>query len=104
MKSNTENYKTVRASVRMTVSEYERLKRDADFAGLTPSEFIRRRIFGRPIIANVDLIMVKELRRLGGLLKHSLVVSDGAYRQEVSTAMEAVKQFIVRLSNDIQKN
>ena len=39
-------------------------------AGLSISEYGRRRIFGgRPLAAHTDLMMVRELRRVGGLLK-----------------------------------
>lgn len=56
--------------VRLTSLEKAALKEEADLAGLTMSELVRRRYFGRPIIASADAVMVKELRRLGGLLKH----------------------------------
>ena len=63
--------------LRLTASEKERLREDADLAGLSMSELVRRRYFGRPIIANADAIMIKELRRLGGLVKHVHNESNG---------------------------
>ena len=43
--------------LRLTASEKERLREDADLAGLSMSELVRRRYFGRPIIANADAII-----------------------------------------------
>ena len=55
----------------MTTAEDERLREQAASAGLSVSEYIRRRMFGgRPIVARTDNQAIRELRRLGGLLKH----------------------------------
>jgi hypothetical protein len=85
-------------SLRLTSSEKSQLKEDADFAGLSVSELVRRRYFGRPIVANADAVMIKELRRLGGLLKHVHVQSDGAYSRETAEALVAVKACIEKMS------
>ena len=66
-------------NVRLTTAEKAALKEDADLAGLSMSELVRRRYFGRPIIANADVVMLKELRRLGGLLKHIHNQTAGAH-------------------------
>lgn len=90
-------------NVRLTSSEKARLKEDADLANLSMSELIRRRYFGRPIIAAADAVMLKELRRLGGLLKHVHSESGGAYSQETASALLAVKAYIEKLSRDRQE-
>ena len=87
-------------NVRLTVSEKERLKEDADLAGLSMSELVRRRYFGKPIIANADAVMLKELRRIGGLLKHVHNQSDGVYSKDTAGALVALKAYIERLSRD----
>ena len=52
----------------MTTAEDERLREQSASAGLSVSEYIRRRIFGgRPIVARTDN---QAIRELGGLLKH----------------------------------
>ena len=43
-----------RINVRLTRDEKVRLKEDADLAGLSMSELVRRRYFGRPIIASAE--------------------------------------------------
>lgn len=57
---------------RATPEEKNRLMEQADIAGLSISEYMRRREFGgRPLVAQTDMMMVQELRRIGGLLKHN---------------------------------
>ena len=85
-------------NVRLTAAEKARLKEDADAAGLSVSELVRRRYFGRPIVANADAVMLKELRRLGGLLKHVHSESRGAYSQHTAAALAAIKDYIEKLS------
>ena len=50
-------------NVRLTNEEKMRLQDDADMAALSMSALVRARYFGRPVIANADHVMVKELRR-----------------------------------------
>lgn len=59
-------------TIRVTPEEKARLAAQADMAGLSVSEYLRRRFFGgRPLVAHTDALMVRELRRIGGLLKHN---------------------------------
>ncbi len=81
---------TGRVNLRVTQSELAQLREDADLAGLSLSELIRRRYFGLPIIARSDEIAIRELRRQGGLLKHVLNEAGGIYSVEVSDALKAV--------------
>lgn len=90
-------------NVRLTSVEKARLREDADLAGLSLSELVRRRYFGRPIIASADAVMLKELRRIGGLLKHIHNESGGAYSRETAGALIALKTYIERLSRDRQE-
>jgi phosphate uptake regulator len=68
-----------RLQLRLTAGEKQRVVDDAELAGLTVSEFIRRRALGRPVLAAIDLQMQRELHRIGGLLKHVHNESRGAY-------------------------
>ena len=59
-------------TLRVTVEEKTRLTEQAEIAGLSLSEYMRRRFFGgRPLVTHTDLSTVAELRRIGGLLKHN---------------------------------
>jgi hypothetical protein len=62
----------VLVTLRVTPEEKKRLGEQAAVAGLFVSEYLRRRFFGgRPVIHRVDEWMIRELRRLGGLLKYN---------------------------------
>ncbi len=90
-----------RIGIRVTSKEKKQLQLDAELAGLSVSELIRRRYFGRPIVANADIIMINELRRIGGLLKLAIVESKGCYKKDVNDTILEIKNYIHRLSNDI---
>jgi len=67
--------------ITLRVTEYEksRLEDQAAVAGLSVSEYMRRRFHGgRPILARVDERMIRELRRQGGLIKHNFVALRNA--------------------------
>ena len=58
-------------TLRVSAEEKQRVGEQAALAGLSVSEFMRRTVFGgRPIVAAADEAMLRELRRVGGLLKH----------------------------------
>ena len=86
-------------NVRLTAAEKARLKDEADLAGLSVSEFVRRRSFGRPIIAQADAVTIKELRRLGGLVKHLHNESGGTYSRETAAALVALRGYIEQLAS-----
>jgi len=90
-------------NVRLTLAEKSRLQDDADIASVSMSELVRRRYFGRPLLANADAVMLKELRRLGGLLKHIHTDSHGAYSADTARALGALIDYIQHLSRDRQK-
>lgn len=81
-------------AVRLTQAEKEQLQEDADMAALSVSELVRRRYFGRKITASTDQIMLRELRRLGGLLKHIHNESDGKYSKETAALFGEIQAYI----------
>lgn len=58
-------------TIRVTEREKTRLTEQAEIAGLSLSEYMRRRFFGGRLAAHLDLSAIAELRRIGGLLKHN---------------------------------
>ena len=89
--------------VRMTPEEKVRLRESADVAGLSVSELIRRCCFSRIITSKTDLMMVRELRRLGGLVKHIHNESHGAYSEATAGILRQIQQRIVELSQHDRK-
>ncbi len=84
--------------LRLTLAEKELLKEDAELAGMSMSALVRARYFGRPIIANTDQVMIRELRRQGGLLNKIHNESGGAYAAETSAALFLISEAIKSIS------
>lgn len=99
-------------TIRVTEREKTRLTEQADIAGLSVSEYMRRRFFGGTIAAYTDLRTVGELRRIGGLLKHNFAtlrqanVPPGILEQQEDTLRKLVWmiQKIGLALHDRQKN
>jgi len=101
---------TAKIAVRLSDSEKEQLRADADLAGLSVSELVRRRYFGRPIIAEADMAAIRELtrvaaqqRQLGGLLKQLGARSDAMYSRQVSDALEALEALTRSIGEQIDR-
>ncbi len=101
-------------TIRVTEREKTRLMEQAEIAGLSLSEYMRRRFFGgRPLVAHVDLSTVAELRRIGGLLKHNFETlrqakapPDILERQEdaLRNLVWAIQKISLRCHHDCQEN
>ena len=103
--SNGKGRFEARRTLRLSAEENERLAKQADAAGISVSEYIRRLSFGdRPITSRTDSQTIRELRRLGGLLKHNFdSVRESGGRQalpKMEATLEAVRQAIERLSHE----
>ncbi|MDR1947253.1 MAG: hypothetical protein LBQ51_08845 [Desulfovibrio sp.] len=79
-------------TLRVTEEEKSRLKNLAGIVGISVSEYVRRRFFGgRPLVPRTDECAVRELRRLGGLLKHNFVtLRDAGTGNEIIRQQETV--------------
>jgi hypothetical protein len=83
---------------RISEADYTRLKNDAEIAGISVSDLIRKRFHGKKIKARVDLILINELRRLGGLLKHNFsALREGQASQELMLSQEETLEKIKNL-------
>lgn len=79
-----------RRTLRLSAGEDEKLTRQAETAGISVSEYMRRLFFGgRPIIARTDDQTIRELRRLGGLLKHHFEVVKRTGNADTLTELDA---------------
>lgn len=92
-----------RRTLRLTGEEDTRLSEQAAVAGITVSEDMRRQFFGgRPLVAKTDGQTIRELRRLGGLLKHNFeTVREKGGRSELealNAGLNAIRTAIERLS------
>lgn len=87
-------------NVRFTSAEKAELVEAARIAGLSVSEYARRCMLGRAVVASADAAMIRELRRLGGLLKHVHNQSKGVYSAQTAEVLAVIKRYIEDLSRD----
>jgi hypothetical protein len=87
-----------RLDVRVARGEKQQLRAIAHGAGLGLSELVRLRALGRPVVCRTDATTIRELRRLGGLLKKVHIDSGGAYSQQTAAALVALQDAIARLA------
>ncbi len=91
------------SNFRVSYGEKKYLAEQAEFVGLSLSEYMRRRIFGgRPIISQSDEITVRELRRIGGLLKHNFETIRQATNNDFEQ-MQTMNELFKQLSACITK-
>ena len=101
-RKNSDRYSFLR-TIRMSPAENQRLIEYAEISGITVSEYIRRKCFGgRPITAYTDLATIRELRRLGGLLKHNFETvrengCDPRIADEREDTLVAIRRAIERI-------
>lgn len=89
---------TQRLDVRVAPTEKARLRDLADAAGVPVAELVRTRALGRPVVSRTDDQAIRELKRLGGLLKKVHLDSGGAYRSETAAALADLHAAIARLA------
>ena len=89
---------TARLDVRVVPGEKEVLGVNARDAGLTVSELVRLRALGRPVVSRTDATTIRELRRLGGLLKLVHTESGGAYRQQTAELLTMLRAAVGKLA------
>lgn len=85
-------------NVRVARVEKAGLREAASIAGLSLSAYCRRRFLGHKVVAHTDRAVIRELRRLGGLLKRVHTESGGAYSAETAQALADIRRRIERLA------
>lgn len=85
-------------NVRVSRVEKDALREAAELAGLSLSAYCRRRFLGHAVVAHTDRAMIRELRRIGGLVKKTHTESGGAYRDETAEALRDLRNAIERLA------
>lgn len=85
-------------TLRVSAEEKQRVAEQAALAGLSVSEYMRRTVFGgRPIVAASDQAMLRELRRVGGLLKHHFTtVQQAGLGEDISAQMSDTLRLLSR--------
>ena len=97
MASNRKKLTAV-VNIRLTAGERAAVAENAETAGLTVSDYCRRLIFGRTVHAHTDSAAIRELRRVGGLLKAVHTESGGVYSAATATALTELRHAIRRVA------
>ena len=90
-----------RLDVRVTKEERQEIQEQAEASGLSVSEYVRRRTLGRRVSSVMDVRMLSELRRQGGLLKKIFNESNGMYSDKMAVALENISKFIEGLERKV---
>jgi hypothetical protein len=88
---------THKLNVRLTAAEHAALKDAAADAGLSLSDYARRRVLGRVVIAATDAATIRELRRLGGLFKFAIT------EQQQPAAVPTIRRVLNEIGSLIDK-
>jgi hypothetical protein len=94
---------TERLNLRLAPGEKKQLRDIARAGGLALSELVRLRALGHPVVCRTDATTIRELRRLGGLLKKVHIDSGGAYSEQTGAALTALHVAITRLAGRNQE-
>lgn len=92
-----------RVNLRLTEREDAELREAAAVTDLTLSEYVKQRALGRVVVSSTDLTVVRELRRLGGLVKH-VATMEIADKKAINQTLTALGNYISVLSDDRQAN
>ena len=79
---------------RLTEVEKNFVAAQAHAAGMTLSDYCRRRVLGYRVVADADQTMIRNLRQLGGLLKHIHLETKGIYSERTAEILEKILEYI----------
>ncbi|WP_263358607.1 plasmid mobilization protein [Acidicapsa ligni] len=90
---------SLRFEMRLSPAEREQLRDEADLAGISISELVKRRALGQPVHAAIDLTMIRELRRLGGLQKLTMnkLMHHRGISEECIATIKALRDAVERV-------
>ena len=93
-----------RIDVRVTREERQEIQGQAEASGLSLSEYVRRRTLGRRVDSVMDVRMLSEMRRQGGLLKKIFSESNGMYSEKTAVVLENMNKFIEGLERKVLRD
>jgi NADH:ubiquinone oxidoreductase subunit D len=90
--------RTKRITIRLTESEYAQVKSEIEVCGLTKAALARQRLLGQRVASRADLAVLAELRRLGGLFKHSYTETGGVYSELTANAIRDISNCVKKIT------
>jgi hypothetical protein len=95
--------RTRKITFRLSESEYAQISDDMAVCGLSVSGLARRRVLGQRVASKADLAVLGELRRLGGLFKHSYTETGGIYSELTAQAIMDISNCVKTLAERTSK-
>ena len=89
-------------TLRLLPTEKDQLAMDAEMAGITPGALVRRRIFGRPVSADINRVMQRRIRSLMAMLQHFLAEQRSRDYPETYTTGSVLAALFKRLGHDLK--
>jgi hypothetical protein len=96
--------KSMRLTVRFRPEEIVELENQAHMDGLTLAELIRRRALKRRVLPAVDLRLIGELRKIGGLVKMIYNETGGLYSRKTSVILDELQSTVVSIRSRINRD
>jgi len=96
--------KSMRLTVRFRPEEIVELENQAHMDGLTLAELIRRRALKRRVLPAVDLRLIGELRKIGGLVKMIYNETGGLYSRKTSAILDELQSTVVSIRSRINRD
>ena len=93
--------RTKRIYIRLTPSEFEEMQEQAQMSGLSLSEYVRCQVSGRKVKSRIEVKILSELRRQGGLLKYVFEESRGMYSSKTAVALDNLNSLIKELESTV---
>ena len=105
-KNSTQHRK--RHSIRLLEAELENIRNSARTAGVTVSEYMRKRALNKRVHSRVHLQVIGRLNQLGGLLKHLLMQVTGhpheqALRDQLNGTLAEVNSTLHEICKSVRE-
>ena len=90
-----------RITIRLMAGEFNGLKEQVFASGLSIAEIARRRNLGHAIASKMDLRVLSELRRLGGLVKYAFSKTGDTYSKDTAETLHALTSCVRKMERFI---
>lgn len=89
--------KSRKVTLRYSETQYASLLERAENASLSVSEYIRSISLSGRVLSRTDIKVLAELRKLGGLMKHTHNETRGMYSEDTANAIRALESYARKL-------
>lgn len=98
-------------TIRLKDFEKIKVKNEAKLLGFSLSSYVRKKILGYKIVPRIELTLINELRRQGGLLKNNFQILRNTNEKNALSTLKIqedvlleIKDLIKKISDDFEMN